>query len=288
MMFWVFSPSHNDLGYCMIESGGPLSRTYANSGALETRGRKRKAHKWAGTGGRCDITRWRSWFRRKGALVWDQLATEYGAEVCGRTMHRIMSDALEYGKHLACMKGWLLDRAKAHRQAWATVMYPQEIPEAWRLALCTFQWWSTFWIWAWRTATNYSAPRSTLSSWLYSASATSSKWKERSETQTLLGCGGIQLQVGHYLLRCTSQQERQTLPIESTSTLFSSRLLNPWITAGEDFFPEEDGDSGHGPKKNPRAHMERTEWSWKLFQLCAVTWFVCHWGLLGNPQNIHT
>ena len=38
-------------------------------------------------------------------------------------MHRITSDALDYGKHLACMKGWLSDRAKAHRQEWATVMY---------------------------------------------------------------------------------------------------------------------------------------------------------------------
>ena len=41
----------------------------------------------------------------------------------GRTMHKIMSDALGYEKHLACMKGWLSDRAKAHRQEWATVIY---------------------------------------------------------------------------------------------------------------------------------------------------------------------
>ena len=39
------------------------------------------------------------------ALTWDQFATEVGAEEYGRTMHRIMNDALDYGKHLACMKG---------------------------------------------------------------------------------------------------------------------------------------------------------------------------------------
>ena len=38
-------------------------------------------------------------------------------------MHRIMSDSFDYGKHLACMKKWLSDRAKADGQEWATVMY---------------------------------------------------------------------------------------------------------------------------------------------------------------------
>lgn len=57
------------------------------------------------------------------ALTWDQMATEVVADVYGRTMHRIMGDALEYGKHLACMKGCLSDHARAHKQGWAKMMY---------------------------------------------------------------------------------------------------------------------------------------------------------------------
>lgn len=66
------------------------------------------------------------------ALTWDQLATEVGADVCCRTMQRIMRDALDYGKHLACMKGWLSESAKKRRVKWATFMkarYPK--PEDW-------------------------------------------------------------------------------------------------------------------------------------------------------------
>ncbi len=38
-------------------------------------------------------------------------------------------------------------------------------------------------------------------------------------------------------------------------------VVKPWITAGEDFVLEEDGDSGHGLSKKSRANMERTKWS---------------------------
>ncbi len=117
-------------GYPMIEPGAP-SRTYANSSALETRGRKRKVtseqvreadailqHDVLGLEGK--------------ALIWDQLATEVGADVCGHTMHKIMSDALDYRKHLACIKGRLSDCAKAYRQEWAKIMYRKyPKPEDW-------------------------------------------------------------------------------------------------------------------------------------------------------------
>ncbi len=48
-------------------------------------------------------------------VTWDQLATEVGADVCGRTMQRIIRDALDYGKNLTYMKGWLLESAKKKR-----------------------------------------------------------------------------------------------------------------------------------------------------------------------------
>ena len=59
------------------------------------------------------------------ALTWDQLGTEVGGDVYALTMHRVMSDALVYGKDLACMNGWLSDHAKAHRQEedWRCVLY---------------------------------------------------------------------------------------------------------------------------------------------------------------------
>lgn len=56
------------------------------------------------------------------ALTWDQRATEVRANVCGRIMQRIMRDALDYGKHLACMKGWLSESAKKRSVEWATFM----------------------------------------------------------------------------------------------------------------------------------------------------------------------
>ena len=106
-IFEFFSVTQRS-GYRMIEPGAP-SRTYANSGALETRG-------------------------RKGKVTSEKVreVDEIGADVCGRTMHKIMSDALDYGKHLACMKGWLSDRAKTYRQEWAIVIYRKYLkPEDW-------------------------------------------------------------------------------------------------------------------------------------------------------------
>ena len=98
----------------MIEPGAPL-RTYANSVALETRGRKRKVTSKQVL--EVDTILQDDMFGLEGKeLTWDQLATDVGADMCGRTMHKIMSDALDYKKHLACMKGWLSDRAKVHRQ----------------------------------------------------------------------------------------------------------------------------------------------------------------------------
>ena len=108
-------------GYRMIEPGAP-SRTYANTVALETCGRKIKVISEQVR--EADATLQDDELGLEGkALTWDQLATEVGAEVCGRTIHRIMSDALDHGMHLACMKGLLSDHAKAHIQEWATVMY---------------------------------------------------------------------------------------------------------------------------------------------------------------------
>lgn len=47
-------------------------------------------------------------------------------------MYWIMSDALDYGQRLTCVKGWSSDLAKAHRQEWATVMYRKyPKPEDW-------------------------------------------------------------------------------------------------------------------------------------------------------------
>ena len=128
-IFEFFSVTQRS-GYRMIEPGAP-SRTYANSGALETRGRKRKVTSEQVQETDAILQDDALGLEEK-ALSWDQLALEVGAEVCGLTKHRIMSDALDYGKHLACMKGWLLDRAKAHRQEWATVMYRKyPKPEDW-------------------------------------------------------------------------------------------------------------------------------------------------------------
>ena len=55
----------------------------------------------------------------------------WGEHVCSHGS-LVMSDALDYGNHLACMKGWLSDHAKADRQEWATVMYRKyPNPEDW-------------------------------------------------------------------------------------------------------------------------------------------------------------
>ncbi len=40
----------------------------------------------------------------KKALILDQLLIEFRIEMCGRTMHPIMSNMLDYRKHLTCKK----------------------------------------------------------------------------------------------------------------------------------------------------------------------------------------
>ena len=45
-------------------------------------------------------------------------------------------------------------------------------------------------------------------------------------------------------------------------------FFKPWLQAHHDFVLEEDGDSGHGPRKsNIGAHMEGAKWPGILFQL---------------------
>lgn len=83
----------------MIETGAP-SRTYANSGALETRGRKRKVRSEQVREADAILQDDELGLEGK-ALTLDQLATEVGQRCVVVPMHRIMSDALDYGKHLA-------------------------------------------------------------------------------------------------------------------------------------------------------------------------------------------
>ena len=57
---------------------------------------------------------------------------EIGADVVGRTMHNVMSAALNYEKFLACVKGWLADPPMERRVEFAHMMltrYPK--PEQW-------------------------------------------------------------------------------------------------------------------------------------------------------------
>ncbi len=61
------------------------------------------------------------------------LAAELKAEVTGQTIRKKMNVALDYGKHLACIKGHQSDHAKAKRIEWASCMlvkYP--LKENWR------------------------------------------------------------------------------------------------------------------------------------------------------------
>lgn len=105
----------------MIELG-VSSQTYTNSSALKTYGQKKKVPSEQVREVDAILQDDALGLDRK-ALTWDQLVTKVGADVCGCTMHKIMSDALDYKKHLACMKRWLSNCAKAYRQKQATMMY---------------------------------------------------------------------------------------------------------------------------------------------------------------------
>ena len=54
--------------------------------------------------------------------TWEQLAMEIGADVVGRTMHNVMSAALNYEKCLACVKGWLAGPPMERRVEFAHMM----------------------------------------------------------------------------------------------------------------------------------------------------------------------
>ena len=54
--------------------------------------------------------------------TWEQLAMEIGADVVGRTMHNVMSAALNYEKCLACVMGWLADPPMERRVEFAHMM----------------------------------------------------------------------------------------------------------------------------------------------------------------------
>ncbi len=41
----------------------------------------------------------------------------------GRTIQYMMNDTFDYGKHLACIKGWLSDCTKTYKQKWAKMMF---------------------------------------------------------------------------------------------------------------------------------------------------------------------
>ena len=60
--------------------------------------------------------------------TWEQIATEVGAEVVGRTMHNILRKALDFEKCLAWVKGWLDETPIERRVEYASVMkarYPK-------------------------------------------------------------------------------------------------------------------------------------------------------------------
>ena len=107
-------------GYRILEPDAS-SRTFHHAVEVETRGRKEKLH--AIKYGR---------FIRVGSERIVMAAPEVGADVEGRTIHSVMRDALDYNKYLACVKGWLPDRAKEQRVEWATVMFNRySQPEDW-------------------------------------------------------------------------------------------------------------------------------------------------------------
>lgn len=117
-------------GNHMIEPGAS-SRTFHHSVEVETWGRKRKVISNQVRKADAILQNDSLGLEAKG-LSWKQLATKVGADVNGRTIHSIMRDALDYNKYLACVKGWLFDRAKERRVEWATTMinrYPQ--PKDW-------------------------------------------------------------------------------------------------------------------------------------------------------------
>lgn len=103
----------------------------ANSGLDETQRRKRKVtdeqiHKADAILQDCDL-------QLEGKrLTSEQLGTEVGAEVDGRTMYRILQAALDYEKCLACVKRWLGEKPMERPMEYARTMltkYPE--PEDW-------------------------------------------------------------------------------------------------------------------------------------------------------------
>ena len=126
-IFKEFDVRSERAGYKMLEEGASPRKRHHISEINDTRGRKSKVTREQVR--EADQILQQSDLELEGKrYTWDQIAMEVGAEVVGRTIHKILRKALDYEKCLACVKGWLDETPMERRVEYASVMkarYPK-------------------------------------------------------------------------------------------------------------------------------------------------------------------
>ena len=234
-------------GYKIIRNGASSRRRH-HSTLVETRGRKSKVteaqiqeadHILQDEGLQLEGKRY----------TWEQLAMEIGADVVGRTMHNVMSAALNYEKCLACVKGWLADPPMERRVEFAHIMltrYPK--PEQWDRVRFSDE-----------IHFGY-GPEGQLR--IIRQPGTRYRWdciqhrdpppeKDRKRKHCWAAIGyNFKSDIIFYDVPGNSNG-KMTHQVYIESVL--DPVVKPWLERGDDFVLEEDGDSGHGTGKTRNA-----------------------------------
>jgi transposase len=175
-------------------------------------------------------------------FTWEQLGTEVGLDVCGRTIKRAL-ETLQYRKCIACKKGWVNRRTAEKRVEHARRMLENySTPENWHSVRFSdevhFGW----------------GPQGKLRiirkpGMRYCPDCIQEEAIPLEKDQKRFHCWAA---VGHNFKSDIifydvpgNKNGKMTHEVYINSIL--EPVVKPWLEAGHDFVLEEDNDSGHGP-----------------------------------------
>jgi len=177
-------------------------------------------------------------------LTWEQLGTEVGLDVSGRTVQRALG-TLEYHKCIACRKGWVNKATASKRVEHARIMlerYPD--PKDWYEIR-----FSDEVHFGWGPQGNLLIIRKPgmryCQDCIQEASEPAEKDKKRFHCWAAIGYNFKSDIYFYNVSGNTNGKMSQRVYIDQ----ILEPIVKPWIDRGDKFVLEEDGDSGHGPGK---------------------------------------
>jgi hypothetical protein len=188
-------------------------------------------------------------------LTWEQLGTEVGLNVCGRTIKRALG-TMEYHKCIACKKGWVnhgtaeLRVEHAHRmlerypraEDWHKVRFSDEVHFGWRPQgkILIIR----------KPGMRY------CQDCIQEEAQPAEKDKKRLQCWAAIGFN-FKSDIYFYDVPGNSNGKMsQQVYIDS----ILEPIIKPWILRGDDFVLEEDNDSGHGPPGKSKKNNIVQDW----------------------------